>query len=86
MNPVADSGGLLVCLGWLALTPALTEIRLLAPACCSASSCCRMTRTGTRGLAASWLFSSRRQAHFLLAAPTLEFLMPNVRVKTAPTV
>ena len=43
-------------------------------------------RAGKRGLAASWLFSSRRQAHFLLAHQTVAILMPNVRVKQAPTV
>ena len=39
-----------------------------------------------RGLAASWLLNSRRQAHFLLKCHPADFLMPNVRVKPAPTV
>ncbi len=37
------------------------------------------------GLAVSWLFSSRRQAHFLLEPPLDPVLMPNVRAKRAPT-
>ena len=42
-------------------------------------------RAGKRGLAASWLFSSRRQAHFLLAHQTVAILMPNVRAEAGPT-
>jgi hypothetical protein len=38
------------------------------------------------GFAASWLFHSRRQAHFLLARQCCIFRMPNVRAKLAPTV
>jgi hypothetical protein len=37
------------------------------------------------GLAPSWLFSSRRQAHFLLEHQAVVFLKPNVRAKAAPT-
>ena len=33
----------------------------------------------------SWLFSSRRQAHFLLESCTAAFLKPNVRAKRATT-
>ena len=33
LHPVAASGGVLVHLDWPALTPALTEIRLLVPPC-----------------------------------------------------
>ena len=42
-------------------------------------------RAGIRGLAASWLFSSRRQAHFLLEHRTMGLLMPNVRAEAGPT-
>ena len=34
---------------------------------------------------ASWLFNSRRQAHFLLEALKAICLMPNVRAKRATT-
>ena len=36
------------------------------------------------GLTASWLFHSRRQAHFLLERHTAFCLMPNVRVEAGP--
>ena len=55
----------------------------------SESICCGGRSIGSvpsRGFAASWLFSSRRQAHFLSEWRTLVLLMPNVRVKTAPAV
>ena len=32
----------------------------------------------SRGSAASWLFSSRRQAHFLLEYRTVDLVLPNV--------
>jgi len=38
-----------------------------------------------RGSAALWLFTSRRQAHYLLELHKAEFLMPNVRAKRATT-
>ena len=74
----AASGGFLVCLDWPALTPALTEIRLLVLLCRLAVSTIARRRAAVGGLAASWLFSSRRQAHFLLEHCTVVFLMPNV--------
>ena len=40
----------------------------------------------TCGLASSWLFSPRRQAHFLLELHIAIVLMPNVRAKGAPAV
>jgi len=42
-------------------------------------------RDVTRGSAALWLFTSRRQAHFLLEHHKAVLLMPNVRAKRAPT-
>ena len=80
----AASGGVLVRLDWPALTPALTEIRLFdRPAPCL--PCVALIAVSLRpaltricGLAASWLFDSRRQAHFLLEHCTADFLMPNV--------
>ena len=73
-------GGALVLLDRPALTLALTEIRLFVlEECMSASS------NGTTLNGASWLFSSRRQAHFLLAYQTVGLLMPNVRAKRRPT-
>ena len=39
----------------------------------------------TCGLAASWLFNPRRQAHFLLELHIAVVLMPNVRAKRATT-
>ena len=39
LHPSAASGGVLQCLDWPALTLALTEIRLLFPACRLAFSC-----------------------------------------------
>ena len=74
------SGGFLVQLIWPALTPALTEIRLFVLAeCPSASGRCTTLNWN------SWLFSSRRQAHFLLAEPKAGFLMPNVRAEAGTT-
>ena len=67
-------------LDWPALRPALSEIRLsLLAECPSASSRCIMLDWN------SWLFRSRRQAHFLLAKQTAGLLMPDVRGKRAPT-
>jgi len=43
-------------------------------------------RDVTRGSAALWLFTSRRQAHFLLEHHKAVLLMPNVRAKRATTV
>ena len=40
----------------------------------------------TCGLAASWLFNPRRQAHFLLELYIAVVLMPNVRAKRATAV
>ena len=42
LHPVAASGGVLAYLDWPALTPALTEIRLLPAACRLAISCQRL--------------------------------------------
>ena len=39
LHRVAASGGVLVRLDWPALTPALTEVRLLAPAAWSCRGC-----------------------------------------------
>ena len=78
---VAASGGAIVRLNWPALTPALTEIRVLVLAECSSASGHSITLNWN-----SRLFSSRRQAHFLLAKRTAVLLMPNVRAKLAPTV
>ncbi len=66
-------GGALVSLDWPALTPALTEIRLFVLAECPPASGHGITLNRN-----SWLFSSRRQAHFLLADQGVFFLMPNV--------
>ncbi len=46
---------------------------------------CTPGRTGIRGLAALWLFNSRRQAHFLLEHHTADFVLPNVRAEAGPT-
>ena len=76
-------------LDWPAFTPALTEIRLFdRPAPCVAliASSLRPALTRICGLAASWLFDSRRQAHFLREHCMADFLMPNVRAKREPTV
>ena len=67
-------------LDWPALTPALTEIRLFVPAECPFAS-----GHGTSLNWNSWLFSSRRKAHFLLAYQTVGFLMPNVRAEAGAT-
>ena len=66
-------GGALVYLDRPALTPALIEIRLFGLGECSSAS-----GRGTMLNWFSWLFSSRRQAHFLLAHQTVVLLMPNV--------
>ena len=47
--------------------------------------CCH-GRFSAGGFAASWLFSSRRQALDLLEHPICVFALPNVRAKGAPTV
>ena len=81
-------GGVLVVLGWLALTPALNEIRLfeqLVHFVRFVATRQHAAPDGICGLAASWLFSSRRQAHFLQEHQTVAFLKPNVRGKPAPT-
>ena len=78
--PVAASGGVLLGLDWPALTPALIEIRLFVFAECPSAS--------SHGTPLNWdsrLFSSRRQAHFLLAKQTAFLLMPNVRAEVGPT-
>ena len=54
---------------WPALTPALAEIRLFDWPVSSVglvASSQRPAPNGISGLAASWLFNARRQAHFLL--------------------
>jgi len=85
--PIAASGGFLVSLDWRALTPALTQIRLFTLATWLVSAQhCASSGAKVSGLASSWLFSSRRQAHFLLEQRTWVFLKPNVRAKLAPTV
>ena len=74
-------------LDWPALTPALTEIRLFDLPVASGSlvaSSQRPAPTGICGLAASWLFNPRRQAHFLRARHKLVCPMPNVRVEAGP--
>ena len=83
--PVAASGGFLACLDWPALTPALTEIRLLLAACRLAFSCHRSALGSNVPIDPSWLLDSRRQAHFLLERHTTFCLMPNVRVEAGPT-
>ena len=50
----------------------------------SATSCPEAGTDGcltSRGSAASWLFNSRRQVHFLLGYRTVAFVLPNVRAK-----
>ena len=61
---VAASGGVLVRLDRPAFTPALTEIGLLYRPVSSVGLAATPRAGGICGLAASWLFSSRRQAHF----------------------
>ena len=71
----------LVRLDWPALTPALTEIRLFdrpVPYGSLIASSQRPTPNGICGLAASWLFNPRRQAHFLRVRHKLVCPMPNV--------
>ena len=84
--PIAACGGILVRLDWPALTPAPTEIRMFTLAR-SLTFVCHRVVSGCEisGLAASWVFSSRRQSHFLLESCTAVFLKPNVRAKLAPT-
>ena len=72
-------------LDWPALTPALTEIRLFGFSSCLGTSGEATTPSWVGSLAASWLFSSRRQAHFLLEPPLAPVLMPNVRAEAGPT-
>ena len=72
VHPVAASGGVLVLLDWLALTPALTEIRLfdrIVHFVRFVASSQHAAPNAICGLAASWLFNPRRQAHFLLEPP-----------------
>ena len=78
--PIAACGGILVRSNWPALTPALTEIRQFGLAECPSAS-----GHGTSLNWNSWLFRSRRQAHFLLAGQKAAFLMPNVRAEAGPT-
>ena len=82
---LAASGSVLVLLDWPALTPALTEIRLFGFSSCLGASVEDTAPSWVGGLAALWLFSSRRQAHFLLEPPQASVLMPNVRAKRATT-
>ncbi len=84
-HPLVASGGFIVRLDWPALTPALTEIRLFVPTLGSVCRACTSCRAGIRGLAASWLFNSRRQAHFLLEHHKADSVLPNVRAKLATT-
>ena len=77
-----------MCLDRPALTPALTAIRLFdgLSSFVEAGACSRLPALQeTRGLAASWLFNPRRQAHFLLELHLAVVLMPNVRAKRATT-
>ena len=84
--PIAASGGFLVRTNWRALTPGLAEIRLFDLATWLDFVCYRVASgCETSGSAASWLFSSRQQAHFLLEHGTRAFLKPNVRAKRATT-
>ena len=86
LNLLAASGGVPVSLDWPALTLALTELRLFdwfVPSVGLVASSQRAAPKRTCGLAASWLFNSRRQAHFLLDCHMAVVLMPNVRAKRA---
>ena len=84
--PIAACGGILVRLDWPALTPAPTEIRMFTLARSLTFACHRVVSgCEISGRAALWLFSSRRQAHFLLEYSTGVFLKPNVRAKRATT-
>ena len=81
MQPVAASGGVVVCWDWPALTPALAEIRLFYFRRCI--RCARGSESAARSgldlrLGLSWLFNPRRQAHFLLEVHIAVVLMPNV--------
>ena len=81
--------GVIVRLDWPALTPALAEIRIFdrpVPSVAPIASSLRPALTRICGRAASWLFDSRRQAHFLREYSVADFLTPNVRVKPAPAV
>ena len=85
---VAACGGVPVRLDWPALTPALTEIRLFnlpVPSGGLVAPSQSAAPIGIGGLAASWLFNPRRQAHFLLARHKLDYPMPNVRAKRETT-
>ena len=84
--PIAACGGILVRLDWPALTPAPTEIRMFTLARSLTFACHRVVSgCEISGRAGLWLFSSRRQAHFLLEYSTGVFLKPNVRAKRRPT-
>ena len=85
--PIAASGGFLVRLDWPALTPAPTEVRMFTLARSLTFACHRVVSgCEISGRAALWLFSSRRQSHFLLESCTAVFLKPNVRANRAPAV
>ena len=80
---LAASGSVLVLLDWPALTPALTEIRLFGFSSCLGASVEDTAPSWVGGLAALWLFSSRRQAHFLLEPPQASVLMPKATLNKA---
>ena len=83
----AASGGVIVRLDWPALTPALAALRIFdrpAPSVALIASSLRPALIRICGRAASWLFDSRRQAHFLREYSVADFLMPNVRAKREP--
>ena len=61
-----------------------SSVSSLSPDTCS--SRCRSGRPSSRGSAASWLLSLRRQALTLLEYCTAFCVLPNVRAKLAPTV
>ena len=84
-QPIAASGGVLVCLDWSAFTPAIIQIRLFYSEVQLLASSRARRRMSIRGFAASWLFSSRRQALILLENCTARFAWPNVRGKRATT-
>ena len=83
---VAASGGFLVRLDWTALTPAPTEIRLLTPVCCMTYSCHRLAPSGKQRLGRLVAVQSTPIGALPAGARTGRLLMPNVRVKPAPTV
>ena len=55
------------------------------PSALDGRSLLRLQRTASRGFAASWLFSPRRQALILLEHCTAFLALPNVRAKRATT-